>query len=73
MSNLQKKIKEINTVNKDFFFRSREMGQHIKIFAAKSDNLSLIPRIYVVEQNQLLQLVVWPPNMLLYMCANILT
>lgn len=34
------------------------MGQYIKIFAAKPDNLSLIPRIYVVEQNQFLQLVV---------------
>lgn len=39
-----------------------EKAQQMKVLIVKTDNLSWIPRAYVVEgKNQPLQVVLWPP------------
>lgn len=41
------------------------MAQQVKVLVAKSDDLSLIPRTQIVEvENQLIQVVLWPPHLL---------
>lgn len=50
------------------------MAQVLGVLAAKLDNLSLIPVIHTMEgENQLTQVVLWPPHMYDGMLTHICT
>lgn len=50
------------------------MAQLIKVFAYKTDNLSLIPGFQTVDgENQFLKIVLCPPHVCWHICSHIYT